>query len=84
MAKRGQGGRPSKGDRDQIITRPARSVGDAVRAAADDHGMSLSDYVAKLLADTHGLSQLAPPVHPRMDEGSLQIEKGGTRLRQSA
>lgn len=57
MAQRGHGGRRSKGDRDQIITRPPRAVGDAVRAAADDSGMSISDYIAKVLADLHGIDR---------------------------
>jgi hypothetical protein len=84
MAKRGQGGRPSKGDRDQIITRPMRSLGDVVRDAADENGMTLSDYVAKVLADAHGLPHLAPPAHARGDQSLLPIERGGARLRRSA
>jgi hypothetical protein len=84
MAQRGHGGRRSKGDRDQIITRPPRAVGDAVRAAADNSGMSISDYIAKVLADLHGLPELAPAAHLPVDQGVLPIEKGGARLRQSA
>ena len=34
MARRGHGGRPSKGDRDHIVTRPSRVVGDLVRQRA--------------------------------------------------
>lgn len=84
MAKRGQGGRPSKGDRDQIITRPARPVGDAVRAAADAHGMTISDYIAGLLAELHGLPQYAPKPHPGADQGELPVTRGGLQLKQSA
>lgn len=84
MAKRGQGGRPSKGDRDQIITRPARPVGDAVRAAADAQGMTISDYIARVLAELHGLPQYAPEPHPVTDQGELPILRGGARLQRSA
>ncbi|MBX9244635.1 hypothetical protein ICW40_07405 [Actinotalea ferrariae] len=84
MAKRGQGGRPSKGDRDQIITRPARPVGDAVRAAADAQGMTISDYIARVLAELHGLPQYAPEPRPVADQGELPILRGGERLQKSA
>ncbi len=60
MARRGTGGRPSKGDRDLIVSRPSRAVGDAVRQRADEAGLTISDYVAAVLADAHGLSQHAP------------------------
>ncbi|GAB3682876.1 hypothetical protein GCM10028814_20430 [Angustibacter aerolatus] len=60
MARHGQGGRPSKGDRDQILTRPPRALGDAVRAHAEELGMTVSDYVATLLADAHGMPEYAP------------------------
>ena len=83
MNKRGWGGRPSKGDRDQILTRPSVELGEVVRAAADDSGMSISEYVAKVLAEAHGLPELAPQPHPT-NQGELPIAKGGARLPQSA
>lgn len=82
--KRGHGGRPSKGDRDQLLTRPPRPVGDAVREAADAAGMSLSDYVTGILAEIHGLPQYAPKVLPLVQQGELSIAEGGGRLQQSA
>jgi hypothetical protein len=58
-------GRPSKGDRDHLVTRPARPIAEAVRAAASELGYdSVSDYVAAVLAERHGLDHLAPlPSH---------------------
>ena len=63
-------GRPSKGDRDQFMTRPARPVGDRVRQEAARLGYdSYSDFIAAVLAEKVGLAELAPaPVHPPMDE----------------
>lgn len=60
MSRQPSGGRPSKGDRDLLVTRPLRALGDVVRARADDAGMSISEYVATVLATTHGLPELAP------------------------
>ncbi len=57
MARRGQGGRPSKGDRDHIVTRPSRVIGDLVRQRADEAGLTISDYVANVLARAHGLPE---------------------------
>lgn len=84
VTKRGQGGRPSKGARDMIATRPPVEVGDAVRIAADKQGMTISDYVAKILAEVHGLPQFAPKTPPVSDQGELPIVKGGVRLQRSA
>ncbi len=67
-----------------IATRPPVEVGDAVRIAADEQGMTISDYVAMILAEVHGLPQFAPHPHPVNDQGELLIGKGGARLQQSA
>jgi len=48
-----------------ILTRTPAPVNQAVRAAARDLGMSVTEYVAKILAETHDLPQFAPPVHGR-------------------
>ncbi len=64
MTRKPSGGRPSKGDRDSIITRPARPLGDIVRARADEAGLSISDYVAAVLARAHDLPQYAPTARP--------------------
>ena len=57
MARRGHGGRPYKGDRDHIVTRPSRVVGDLVRQRADEAGLTISDYVASVLARAHGVPE---------------------------
>lgn len=61
MSRKPSGGRPSKGDRDSIITRPARPLGNVVRARADEAGMTISEYVAMVLANAHGMPEWAPP-----------------------
>lgn len=50
------------------MTRPARVIGEAVRAHAEAAGMSINDYLESLLARTHGLPELAP------DAGRLDLE----------
>ncbi len=72
MTRRPSGGRPSKGDRDSIITRPLRPLGDVVRARADEAGLSISDYVATVLANAHGVPQYAPVASPQNEELPLQ------------
>ena len=61
MAGQQRKGRPHKGDRDLLVTRPHRRVGDAVRASAESQGYaSISEYVAAVLAEHEGLAELAP------------------------
>lgn len=60
MANRGQGGRHSKGDRIPLISRPYRPLGEAVQQSADKAGMTVSDYVATILANAHGMPEYAP------------------------
>ena len=44
-----------------LIHKPAaRPIADAVRERADERGMSLSDYIASVLAREVGMSDLAP------------------------
>lgn len=50
---------PHKGDRLAHTIRPPRAVSDALRAEADLHGLSLSQYVADLLAIHIGRPDLA-------------------------
>ena len=57
MARKPGVGRPSKGDRDHIVTRPSRVVGDLVRQRADEAGLTISDYVASVLARAHGVPE---------------------------
>ncbi len=70
----GRGGRPSKGDRDQLITRPARPIGDAVRDAAEAAGLTINDYLEALLARTHGLPELVPAA-ARLDQVELPLQQ---------
>lgn len=53
-------GRPSKGERHVIVTRPAKPVADVVMQQAAEHGMSISEYVAAVLANAHGMPEFAP------------------------
>jgi hypothetical protein len=60
MARQPRGGRPYKGDRDLIVSRVARPVGDIIRARADEAGMTITDYVATVLSRAHGMPEFAP------------------------
>jgi hypothetical protein len=53
-------GRPSKGDRDAFVTRPARDVGNEIRRRAEEAGMPYGEYIAALLAYQVGRPDLAP------------------------
>ena len=68
--RQGRGGRPSKGQRDHLVSRPALPIGTAVRKSAEEQGYdSVSDYIAAVLAQHEGLAHLAPPaVHARQEE----------------
>lgn len=63
-----RGGRPSKGDRDAFKVRPARPVGDVVRAQADAAGMTYGDYISAILAREVGMPDLAPRAPHANDE----------------
>lgn len=60
MPRKGGPGRPSKGDRDQFVVRTSRTLGEQVRHGADSAGLTLSDYIALLLAQAHGMPEEAP------------------------
>ena len=63
-----------QGDRDQLITRPARPIGDAVRDAAEAAGLTINDYLEALLARTHGLPELVPAA-ARLDQVELPLQQ---------
>lgn len=66
--QRTYGGRKSKGDRQSMISRVPSPIADAVRDRAAERGMSLSDYIASVLARDVGLAKLAPQAAVRHDE----------------
>ena len=62
-------GRPSKGDRDAFMTKPARPVGDAIRHNAEELDMTYGDYIAAILARELGMPEHAPmPPHSNNEE----------------
>lgn len=58
-------GQPHKGERAYIATRPPKRVADALRAQADQRGMSVSEYVAAVLAQDVGLPDAVPLRQPK-------------------
>lgn len=50
--------RPRKGDRVELLTRPERIVSDTIKQQAAARGMSVSQYVADLLAIQAGYPEL--------------------------
>ena len=62
-------GRPHKGERHVIVTRPAKPVAVVVMSEAAAAGMTISDYVAGILARAVGLPQYVPvsPVHNQQE-----------------
>lgn len=51
---------PHKGDRELFATRLPLPVGDLVRAAAAQRGISMSEYLAQVVAAHHGRADLVP------------------------
>lgn len=69
-------GRKSKGDRDMFAVRPMRPVGDAIREAADDLGMTYGDFCCAILARAMGLPEFAPPApEDGADQMPLPLDK---------
>lgn len=54
------GGRKSKGARELLGTRPLSALAEAARARVDERGISMSDYLATLIAQDLDLPQYAP------------------------
>lgn len=57
-----------------MVTRPQRPVAEAVMREAAANGMSISDYVAAVLANAHGLSQYAPLPQVPFDQQELPLK----------
>jgi len=66
-------GRPHKGERHVIVTRPAKPVADVVMSEAAAAGMTISDYVAGILARAVGLPQYVP-VSPTQNQRELPLK----------
>ena len=66
-------GRPHKGARHVIVTRPAKPVVDVVMSEAAAAGMTISDYVAGILARAVGLPQYVP-VSPAPTQQELPLK----------
>lgn len=58
--QRNWGGRKSKGDRQALLSRVPDPIAEAVRERAEERGMTVSDYIASLLAREVGMTELAP------------------------
>jgi hypothetical protein len=67
-------GRPHKGERHVIVTRPAKPVADVVMSEAAAAGMTISDYVAGILARAVGLPQYVPPVSTAQNQQELPLK----------
>lgn len=67
-------GRPSKGDRDAFMTKPARPLGDMIRHNAEELGMTYGDYITSILARELGMPEYAP-VPPPTNAQELPINQ---------
>ena len=65
------GGRRSKGERRLVVTRVPTEVADRVAAAADERGMTVSDYLAALVYSDLGLPP--PPSTQPADQPPLPL-----------
>lgn len=63
----GDMGRKAKGARELLGTRPAAPLAEAARLRAEDCGLTMSDYLAALIARATGLLLLAPALQPLSD-----------------
>ena len=76
MAATNKGGRPHKGDRVLVVSRPHRVVAERVKQEADEAGVSMSEYVSRVLAVSLGLDQYAP--QPPAQNGPELLPLGRT------
>ncbi len=63
------GGRPSKGVREQLLTRAPADLAQAVRDEAERLDLTYSDYIANVLAAAHGF----PPVAEPKDDAQMRL-----------
>lgn len=62
----------NKGDRDLMVTRPPKGVGQAVRVFAAAHGVSISEAIASILAERFGMPD-AVPLPPQEKKQELPL-----------
>jgi hypothetical protein len=63
----------SKGDRDAMMTRPPRAVGNIIRERASTAGVPYGDYISAILCQHVGMGYLMPipePMEP-LDNGLM-------------
>ena len=65
------GGRRSKGERRLLVTRLATEVADRAAVAAEQRGMTISDYLATLVYSDLGLP--LPPITQPADQPQLPL-----------
>jgi len=64
--RKSQGGRPSKGKREQVATRLRVPLAEAARNRASDLGLTMNDYLAELVVTDIDVSQVAALGAPRV------------------
>jgi len=74
MRRTTAGGRRSKGERELLGTRPLLPLAEAARDRADALGLSMSDYLAALIAQDTKLPQFSP-VQSNRNELELPISQ---------
>lgn len=60
-------GRKAKGARELLGTRPSAPLAEAARSRAEDCGLTMSDYLAALIARATDMAHLAPALQPLVD-----------------
>jgi hypothetical protein len=69
------GGRKSKGVRELLGTRPDTVLAEAARGRVDELGLSMSDYLAILIAQDLDMPQYAPKIPNPVQHMELPISE---------
>ena len=75
MAGRAGPGRPGKGDRQLFATRAPRPLADVIRRRADEAGLTLSDYIASILATAHDMPEFVHAPNPQTLSEELPLSR---------
>jgi hypothetical protein len=67
-------GRRTKGDRDTLVVRVMRPMGDTIRRNANECGISINDYVTAILARELEMPEYVPVV-PADDQFALPMNQ---------